>query len=165
MSNFHAPDKSPAHVELLSEDTLRITVRRRFDMPMFVGRGAWGWKAGQHMFLAFPTIGPMESHPFTIASVCEPMDDTLRATEGEEGGTKSEGRLREMVWIVRTRDGFTARLRDQTIDKGGVRDIPVFLDGPYGAPPDITPFETCVFIAGEFIIFVNKMSHSSDCRI
>ena len=139
LSNFHAPNKNPAHVVLVSEDTLCITARRTFDVPMRIGE-SWsaskGWEAGQHMFVAFPTIGPIESHPFTIASVCEPI-------EGD-----ATGRERELRWIVRVRDGFTRRLKEQVAMKKGACDIPIFMDGPYGSPPNITGFDTCVFVAG-----------------
>ena len=141
LSSFHAPNKNPAHVELLSEDTLCITTRRTFPVPMRIG-DSWaaskGWQAGQHMFVAFPTIGPIESHPFTIASVCEPV-------EGDASGAE-----RELRWIVRVRDGFTKRLKEQVAMKKGACDIPVFMDGPYGNPADITGFDTCVFVAGEY---------------
>jgi ferric-chelate reductase len=147
LSNFHAPNNSPAHVELLSDDTMRITVRRRFDVPMFIGKGWKGWKAGQHMFLAFPTIGPIESHPFTIASICEPLSGTSGGRPTEDRGENQD--LRELVWIVRARRGFTRRLKKYALSKNGVCDIPVFMDGPYGAPPDIIPFDTCVFVAGK----------------
>ncbi|KAJ3540668.1 hypothetical protein NM688_g6196 [Phlebia brevispora] len=122
LSNFHAPNKTPAELELVNQDTIRITVRRW--VP-------FGWRGGQHMFLAFPTLGPIESHPFTIATLPD-----------------ADGKQKEMVWIVRARDGFTKRLRDHLVDKDGACRAPVFLDGPYGTPPDITPFDTCVFIAG-----------------
>lgn len=139
LSDVHAP----ARVEQLSADTLRISARRRLALPLCAARGGWaascGWKAGMHMFVAFPTLGPLESHPFTIASVCEPLDD------GKEGE-------REFVWIVRTRKGFTRRLREHVLNKDGACEIPIFMDGPYGAPPDITPFETCVFVAGAYAV-------------
>lgn len=86
------------------------------------------------MFLSFPSIGVFQSHPFTIASA-------------SEGDKKSK-----MVWIIRTRDGFTGRLKDFADVKKGLTTTPVFMDGPYGAPPDITPFSTCVFIAGEYTL-------------
>ena len=146
LTNFHAPNKSPARVELLSEDTMRITVRRRFDVPMFIGEGCRGWRAGQHMFVAFPTIGPIESHPFTIASYAEPLDDA--PLDSKDHGGKDDG-VRELVWIVRAREGFTSRLREHVVSKNGVCDLPIFMDGPYGAPPDITGFDTCVFVAGK----------------
>ncbi|GJE89774.1 NADPH oxidase family protein [Phanerochaete sordida] len=146
LTSFQAPSKAPARVEILSDDTLRITVRRTFYLPTFTGRGAFargaGWKAGQHMFLAFPTIGPLESHPFTIAAFSEPLDAPA------PGETTVDDRERELMWIVRKRQGLTGRLYDHVAAEGGACDIHLFMDGPYGAPPDITVFETCVFIAG-----------------
>jgi ferric-chelate reductase len=155
LSNFHAPNKKPAHVELVTPDTIRITVRRQiygFQIPLSPFEG--GWTPGQHMYLAFPTIGPIESHPFTIANIAEPLTLTT------EKGTKANEF--ELVWVVRARDGFTRRLKEQILTKNkhkismGVTDVPltcelpIFMDGPYGAPPDITRFETCVFMAGEY---------------
>lgn len=87
------------------------------------------------MFLAFPTLGPVESHPFTIANL----------QEGDE-------KAKELVWVIRARDGLTKRLKDHAMAKNGRVTAPVFMDGPYGAPPDITAFSTCVFIAGEFVL-------------
>lgn len=140
LGNFHKPNRLPATIEIISPDAYRITVRRSFP-GFFPGKG---WLAGQHMFIAFPTIGPIESHPFTIASIAE----DIPAADVRPGETGDE---RELMWIVRTRNGFTKRLRDkaQSTD-GGVLQAPIFLDGPYGAPPDITGFTTCqcVFIAG-----------------
>lgn len=88
------------------------------------------------MFLAFPTLGPVESHPFTIGTIPE-----------------GEGKEMEMVYIVRAREGFTKRLREHIGDKDICR-VPVFMDGPYGSPPDITAFDTCVFFAGMQSAFV-----------
>ncbi|THG97143.1 hypothetical protein EW026_g4808 [Hermanssonia centrifuga] len=122
LSNFQAPNKSPANLELVNDDTIRVTVRRW--VP-------FGWRAGQHFFLAFPTLGPIESHPFTIANI----------PEGEQ-------KVKEIVWIIRARGGFTKRLKEHILEKKGACKAPVFLDGPYGAPPDITPFDTCIFFAG-----------------
>ena len=90
-----------------------------------------GWRAGQHCFACFPTLGPLESHPFSIANVA----DAAAAHQ-------------KLVWIVRTRGGLTRRLRDLAEAGSGVATVPLLLDGPYGAPADITPFSTCVFIAG-----------------
>ena len=147
LTNFHGPNHAPAHVTLLKDgNTLRITVCREFGGISKLQLG--GWRVGQHMFLAFPTIGPIESHPFTILSVCEPVHDTSADGAGVEHEGEDQG-LRELEWIVRVRNGFTARLRDQVISKNGALDIPVFMDGPYGAPADITPFNTCIFIAGK----------------
>ncbi|KAI0347145.1 hypothetical protein BDW22DRAFT_1425211 [Trametopsis cervina] len=121
------PD-SQATLELLSSDTIRITARRGRNVPVT-------WSAGQHMFLAFPSVGPAESHPFTIATV--PNDDSSSAESGKE-----------MVWVIRARDGFTRRIKEYALERNGSCKVPVFMHGPYGAPPDITPYSTCVFIAG-----------------
>lgn len=152
LSNFHAPNASPATLELITPDTLRISVRRKFylqNVPLSSFRG--GWTPGQHMFVAFPTIGPIESHPFTIASIPE---------VGEQKGSENEY---ELVWIIRARSGFTRRLKEHVLMKNknaiemGVDNgpwsckLPVFMDGPYGAPQDLSRFETCVFIAGELL--------------
>ena len=64
---------------------------------------------------------------------------------------ESEGRDQEIIWIVRTREGLTRRLKNWLIEKGGQGDIPLMLDGPYGAPDDITPYRTCIFIGGAIL--------------
>lgn len=126
-TNFHAPNDSPADLELITNDAVRVTVRRW--VP-------FGWRAGQHMFISMPHVGPIESHPFTIATLPE-----------------GEGRVAEMTFIIRLRlgpNGFTHRLREYVLEREGSCRVPIFLDGPYGSPPDITPYSTCVFIAGKF---------------
>ncbi|KAI0082494.1 hypothetical protein K474DRAFT_1585487 [Panus rudis PR-1116 ss-1] len=113
--------QSSGELQLVSGDTLRLTMRRH--MP-------FGWKAGQHMFLAFPTLNPMQSHPFTIAT-----------TYNHDGASS------DLMFVIRVREGFTKRLRDH-VHADGICQIPVYVDGPYGAPPDITPFHTCIFLTG-----------------
>jgi ferric-chelate reductase len=115
-------------VELLSEDTLRITLTRR--MP--------AWTAGQHAYLLLPGVSmlPTEAHPFTIASAPHSLDGTPGSAE------------KELVFIVRTRGGFTRRLRERV--RGGMSKATAFVDGPYGAPPDLSEYSTCVLFAGEF---------------
>lgn len=110
-------------MELLSEDTIRLTFRRRFT-----------WTPGQHAYVTLPTISksPTEAHPFTISSIPEPIN-----------GTDD----REVVFLIRARAGFTKRLRDHAVRHGSCT-VPALLDGPYGYPPDLRPFSTCVLIAG-----------------
>ncbi|KAI0068942.1 hypothetical protein BV25DRAFT_1817865 [Artomyces pyxidatus] len=117
---------SKASVELLSEDTVRLTLRRSFN-----------WKPGQHAYVILPTVStlPTEAHPFTIASIPNSVDGTLGAGE------------KDLVFIIRGRSGFTSRLRDYAIQKGS-HTVPALVDGPYGCPPDLTSFSTCVLIAG-----------------
>lgn len=120
-----------ATIELLTHDSLRLKVRR--NVPL-------GWRAGQHCFLTVPSVSrwPLEAHPFSIASLPEkPADDALPRRSDEED---------ELVFIVRARNGMTKRL--QTLALQGAARIPVYLDGPYGNPPDLTPYVTSVLIAG-----------------
>ncbi|KAI0763877.1 hypothetical protein BC629DRAFT_1596825 [Irpex lacteus] len=155
LSNFHSPNRSPATLELVTPDAVRITVTRKFygaEIPMSPYEG--GWTPGKHMFLAFPTIGPIESHPVTMASVAEAPESVAFSTENQV--KKNEF---ELTWIVRVRDGFTKRLKEHILMKNQrqielgtegplTMQLPIFMDGPYGAPPDISRFETCVFFGG-----------------
>lgn len=53
------------------------------------------WQPGQHVFLRFPTVNPMTSHPFTIASLA-----------------RGDTRESLMVMVARARDGQTKTLYD-----------------------------------------------------
>ncbi|KAL7282300.1 hypothetical protein ACG7TL_003770 [Trametes sanguinea] len=115
------PKDPKARIESLGAHGLRVTIKRRIP---------GGWKAGQHVFLAFPKLG-LESHPFTIGNVCEKDDN------GEA----------EMVFIIRAMGGQTRKLNELAIPEGNC-ELTAFFDGPYGHPEDIRPYSTCVFIAG-----------------
>jgi len=115
-------------VELLSEDTIRLTLQRRIN-----------WQAGQHAYVTLPTVSglPTEAHPFTIASIPGKLD-----------GTADDGGEKQVVLIIRGRDGFTRRLREHA-GRNGFCSLPALIDGPYGCPPDLRAYSTCVLIAGE----------------
>lgn len=117
---------SRATMELLSEDTVRLTFCRSFD-----------WKPGQHAYIILPTISasPTEAHPFTISNIPRKMDGTVAEKE------------KNVVFIIRGRGGFTRRLREHAA-QNGICDVPAFIDGPYGCPPDLRRFSTCILIAG-----------------
>ncbi|TFY82597.1 hypothetical protein EWM64_g1407 [Hericium alpestre] len=117
---------SQASIELLSEDTIRLTLRQRLT-----------WTPGQHAYVILPTVStlPTEAHPFTIASI-----------PGDLNGTPSD-KEKEVVFLIRGRDGFTGRLREHAVRNGSCS-VPAMLDGPYGCPPDLRPFSTCILIAG-----------------
>ena len=119
---------SEAYVELLEGDTVRLTLRRRFN-----------WQPGQHAYLVLPTISdiPTQAHPFTIASI----SSSLTGSDGS--------REKDVVFIIRARNGFTSRLRDYAAANPGTY-VPAFVDGPYGSPPDLRQYSTCVLIAGNF---------------
>ncbi|KAI0332387.1 hypothetical protein GY45DRAFT_1369109 [Cubamyces sp. BRFM 1775] len=116
------PKDSKARVEDIGAGGLRVSLKRRIP---------GGWKAGQHVFLAFPKLG-IESHPFTIGNVYEKDESTGEA---------------EMVFIIRAMGGQTRTLHGLTAPSGSC-ELAAFVDGPYGLPEDLRPFSTCVFIAG-----------------
>ncbi|KAL0949689.1 hypothetical protein HGRIS_009726 [Hohenbuehelia grisea] len=114
---------SKATVELLAEDTVRVTLRRRMD-----------WTPGQHAYLIVPSVSaiPFEAHPFTMASVPK----RVAATEDNE-----------IVFLIRGRGGFTQRLKEYARSHAS-NSLPVYLDGPYGNPPNLHKYSTCILIAG-----------------
>lgn len=124
LNSIFKPQKDSGHVELITPDTLLFTTKRHVPAGL-------RWLPGQHMFVSFPTLGPGQSHPFTICSIAEK-------------GAKEQ----ELVFLARVRKGFTRRLKDHVLESGPC-DVPIILDGPYGVPADITPFSTCIFVAGE----------------
>ena len=96
------------------------------------------WAAGQHAYVILPSIStlPTEAHPFTIARIPGALD-----------GSDGHGE-KDVIFLVRGRSGFTARLREHASAKGAASSVPAFIDGPYGSPPDLRQFSTCVLFAG-----------------
>ncbi len=115
-----------AFVEVIGLGGLRITLKRRIP---------GGWRAGQHVFVAFPTVGlHWQSRALTIANAYE------RDPDGDGA---------EMAFVMRTTDTQTRTLIDRALATGSC-ELPAIVEGPYGCPEDIRPYSTCVFIAGEF---------------
>ena len=117
---------SPATIKLLGSDTIRVTMRRKMT-----------WKAGQHAYVIMPSVSglPSEAHPFTIASIPGPLDGTETPAE------------RDVVFLIRGRSGFTQRLRERASQDGNGH-VAAFIDGPYGSPPNLKQFTTCILVAG-----------------
>ncbi|EIW61345.1 uncharacterized protein TRAVEDRAFT_162444 [Trametes versicolor FP-101664 SS1] len=116
------PKNRKALIEDIGSDGLRVTLKRRIP---------GGWKAGQHVFLAFPRLG-IQSHPFTIGSIYEK----------EENGDEAK-----MIFIIRAMGGQTRELMKRAMPTGTC-ELNALFDGPYGHPEDIRAFTTCIFIAG-----------------
>lgn len=94
------------------------------------------WSPGQHVFISIPSISPFQSHPFTIAS--SPSSAT-----------------KELSFVVRAHAGFSRRLYNcatsllpTTSHPAKERPFTIFLDGPYGCPPNFLQYDTLVLIAG-----------------
>ncbi|KAI0720245.1 hypothetical protein C8T65DRAFT_692861 [Cerioporus squamosus] len=114
-----------AIVELVSSDTIRMTLRRKMN-----------WLPGQHAYVILPTVSdiPTEAHPFTIASIPKALD-------GSDGTSE-----KDVVFLIRGRSGFTGRLREYA-SRNGICRVPAFIDGPYGCPPDLYWFHD-VYLGG-----------------
>ncbi|KLO10739.1 hypothetical protein SCHPADRAFT_942602 [Schizopora paradoxa] len=137
-----------ASIEVLSSDALRVTVTLRRSKLLH-------WRPGQSVHLCVPVASPFwhpfEFHPFTIATI--PTDVSIASKSDVEKAMHDDNM--QMKFIIRARDGFTARLHhyawDSAVNAGRGRDprfVKAYLDGPYGAPPSVDAFQNLVCIAG-----------------
>jgi NAD(P)H-flavin reductase len=91
------------------------------------------WRAGQHVYISMPSLRPFELHPFTIAN----------APNLDEPAGK-----RKMTFLIKAHGGFS-----RSLQKAAAKDVQsgrkrrVFLNGPWGTPPDLLHYETVVLIA------------------
>lgn len=97
------------------------------------------WRPGQHVFLRFPTIAPLDNHPLTIASACNETYVT-----GEDGSTTR----RPLVFYVKSKDGITKTLMKIAQQNHIERTAKVLVEGPYGG------HDTQMELAYEHIILV-----------
>lgn len=93
------------------------------------------WLPGQHVFLRFRQVGihGLTAHPFTICSL--PASNSSQSND--------------MVFFVRKRGGFTARLH-QLASQGLGSAVPILIDGPYGGiePRRLISHNRLLIIAG-----------------
>ncbi|KIY64057.1 hypothetical protein CYLTODRAFT_402376 [Cylindrobasidium torrendii FP15055 ss-10] len=158
--------KFDARVELLSEHFVRLTIKRP---------NHFHWAPGQTAYLILPGVSrlPWEAHPFTIASFDSSSSSTKddlsspnspgdssekdpasigTSTEtvdisGRDHTSREDGEqyLKELVFLVNVREGFTKRLAKIGVKKGNAT---VFIDGPYGPSPVPSGYDTAVFVSG-----------------
>jgi ferric-chelate reductase len=119
--------KLDAQVDVLSSDFLRITLQRP---------GHTHWAPGQFAYLTVPGLSFLGSHPFTISSIDVPHLD---------GNNSSQLDLKQIKFLVRVHKRLTRCLRSAARDGEPIK---VLFDGPYGASPQVTGFETVILIAG-----------------
>ena len=91
----------------------------------------FSWKAGQHLYLSIPRLGPIEAHPFTIAN--DPQYD-------------QSSNSRTINLLIKAHGGFSRRLL-KNAQKFPKRSYRAFVSGPWGIPPNLSSFETIIFIA------------------
>ncbi|KAK8854583.1 hypothetical protein IAR55_003322 [Kwoniella newhampshirensis] len=129
---------STASLTLLTPSTLLV----RFTQPS----PHLKWSAGQHFYIVMPGISrlPWESHPFTASTIAKHPE------RGAEAG--------ELAFIVRVRDGFTKRMKDQVenarkekglgLDEKFEVDVKAAVDGPYGVKANLRGYDGILIFAG-----------------
>ncbi|KAF8526245.1 hypothetical protein BU17DRAFT_40806 [Hysterangium stoloniferum] len=130
---------SGATVELVTPSVVRLIVTRKTT-----------WRPGQCMFITIPSVSrfPLEAHPFTVASIPHPNGQGVSEPSPENPDRYIKN---ELVFLIRAKSGFTCHLRDFVQSQGGGPvTIPssVYLDGPYGSPPDVNSFRHVILLAG-----------------
>lgn len=95
------------------------------------------WRPGQHMFLTCHSIAPLQSHPFTIASIPEDgkIEFLIRA---ETGATKRFWEHAVGNNVLEAADTIGSNVNRRT----------VFLEGPYGAHRPLRQFDSVILFAG-----------------
>ncbi|PVH89754.1 hypothetical protein DL98DRAFT_476129 [Cadophora sp. DSE1049] len=111
-------------IEAISNDLTIVTIK---DVHLT-------WRPGQHIYLWLPYLGPLESHPFTIASPYT---------------TKAECHCNEIQLAIRAHSGFSRRIHKYAKKTRGASksSLTGFIAGPYGAPPRWEAFETLILIS------------------
>lgn len=128
-----------ARLTHVGPDTARLSI------PTY----AMKWRPGQHVFLRFPAVRGLESHPFTVASVGR----VTNAKEVESMiGKKPRGQIvemREMVFLIRAQAGFTRALVEHSL-RTFRGDYAVLIDGPYGhnSATDLAAFDSVLMCIG-----------------
>lgn len=92
------------------------------------------WKPGQHLYLWIPFLGPLESHPFTIASAYK---------------TPHQCHCNEIQFAIRKQSGFSKRIHQYAMKTQGNsgHSLTGFITGPYGMPLVWEAYESLVLIS------------------
>ncbi|CAK7268955.1 ferric-chelate reductase Frp1 [Sporothrix epigloea] len=102
----------------------------------------FSWRAGQHLYLWIPAIGPLESHPYTIACAHKLPDTCV---------------CNSIQLVVRKHGGFSKRLHDRAVKlqaasagasgSGKNSRFTALVTGPFGEPTRWDVYETLVLIS------------------
>ncbi|KAL1897350.1 ferric-chelate reductase Frp1 [Sporothrix stenoceras] len=99
------------------------------------------WRAGQHLYLWMPWIGPLEHHPFTIACAHQLPEtcicNSIQLVVRKHGGFSK--RLHDRAAKIRQQSGPGSGSRANTFTS--------FVTGPYGEPARWDIYETLVLIS------------------
>ncbi|KAJ5372893.1 hypothetical protein N7517_004899 [Penicillium concentricum] len=114
-------------ITLLPQNAIKITIPTKMR-----------WKPGQYVYLRMPRISVIQSHPFTIASLCS---DDFPSGYGEK--------YRDMTLVFRPFKGFTRDVFQEALERGPYKTYSAFVEGPYGGMQrEIAAFDDVIFFAG-----------------
>ncbi|KEF61932.1 uncharacterized protein A1O9_03504 [Exophiala aquamarina CBS 119918] len=105
------------------------------------------WSPGQHVFLSCHTVVPLQSHPFTIASL--PCDEKLEfLVQARRGGTKRFHRFASKSRLLPNSGSAPSYQRVANDEPSLVGHKLVGMEGPYGRIRPLRQFDSIVFLAG-----------------
>jgi predicted ferric reductase len=114
-------------ITLLPQNAIKVTIPTKMR-----------WRPGQYVYLRLPRISVIQSHPFTIASLCS---DDFPSAYGEK--------YRDMILVFRPSHGFTREVFQKALEHGPYRTYSAFVEGPYGGMQrEMAAFDDVIFVAG-----------------
>ncbi|KAF2668644.1 hypothetical protein BT63DRAFT_414621 [Microthyrium microscopicum] len=126
------------------------------------------WSPGQHVYIWIPSMGFIETHPFTISNIATENSDGLTQSAGYQS---SNGEHHANLQI-RAHGGFSRRLhnlakRHATDSKP--YEVRSFIQGPFGTHPTWNTFETLVLISastgGSFTLPIMESILADPCCV
>lgn len=134
LSIFHPKQRAAGHMSGLWACKAEFTPLPHHTTRIVIHNPPISWTPGQHMFLSCHSIVPLQSHPFTVASI--PADGRMEfLVKSETGGTKRFFRHAEKTHGL---PASSASSRTRT----------VAIEGPYGCLRPLRQFDSVVFFAG-----------------
>ncbi|TIB13997.1 hypothetical protein E3P77_00559 [Wallemia ichthyophaga] len=109
---------SHAQLENLTEGMTRLSIKTKIR-----------WSPGQHIYIRFPFLKPLQSHPFTITSI---------------PSTDSEHSVIQL--LARAKKGVTKILHERA--QQGNTYIPCFVDGSYGGAVPLDGYRNVLLLSG-----------------
>ncbi|KAG8796391.1 hypothetical protein FRC12_024567 [Ceratobasidium sp. 428] len=120
-------------------------------------------RPGAYYYAYFPTLQsrrPWENHPFSVASWSLSDASIDQSNSNDRGSTSKGSDIEEaktdmrstarpgVTLLVKPHSGATQTLLDHLLSTGGVANVPVSLEGPYGEAYPLHLYESVVLIAG-----------------
>jgi predicted ferric reductase len=131
ISLFHPKQKQQSQVNGFLTCKAEFTPLPHNTTRVIIRNPPISWTPGQHVFLSCHSIVPLQSHPFTVASI--PEDGVMEfLIKSESGGTRRFFRHAEKM------HGLSDASKSKIVT----------IEGPYGRLRPVRQFDSVVFFAG-----------------